>query len=277
MATLADLRAHFRVDTSGLESAIARLVETNAALRKRRALAKPERDLQAAMAKAFLRQGRAFLSRLALYKGRFPPAVREVAEMVPWEPLFDEAALETLDAFAKPLGSFAEAALQSGMVAAVAELNLDTAFDLKHPAAVDYLKRRGAEQVAGIAETTRKRLRTILTQAADEGWSYDKTARAIRARYADFSVTRARNIAVFELGDAYEHGNMLVAQDLQDAGLTMQKSWLTVGDHKVRPDHRANQEEGWIALDDAFQDGSDRPPTDPGCRCTLLMRRKPNE
>jgi hypothetical protein len=153
--------------------------------------------------------------------------------------------------------------------------------------AVDDLARRGAERVTGIAETTRKRLRTLLTRAADEGWSYQRTAKEITALYRGFAGpplavrprhlrSRAEAIAVFELGDAYEHGNLLVAQDLQDAGLEMEKSWLTVGDDRVRTDHRANQGEGWIPLDQAFGSGDDRPPADPGCRCTLLMRRKPD-
>jgi hypothetical protein len=280
-------------DRAPLVEAIDRLLESNAALRKRRALAPVERRVTAAMSKAFRAQGRAFLTRLALVRGNFPRGgngstaqeavyrspgngsapredcyrspVREVAAPVPWEPAFDEAALATLQAFADPLDAAAAEALAAGGQAGIADLALDTAFDLEHPAAVDYLRRRGAERVTAISDTTRTRLRTLLTQAASDGWGYDRTGREIRRLYRDFSVTRARNIAVFELGSAYEAGNMLVARDLQDGGVPMEKSWLTVGDHKVRPDHRANQAQGWIPLDSSFQDGSDRPPADPGC------------
>lgn len=267
-------------------AAIDHLLEANAALRKRRSLATPERELEAAMATAFAAQRRAFLSRLVVLKGRFPPAVREVAEVVQWEPLFDEAALETIRVFQGPLDEVTARALASGMLAAVADLSVETSFTLEHPAAVDYLRQRGADSVIGITQTTRNELRTILTQAADEGWSYNRTAKAITERYQRFAGrparryrhirTRAHAVAVFEVGNAYEHGNMLVARDLADAGLSMQKQWLSVGDRRVRPAHRANQAQGWIPLGDAFQDGSKRPPTDSGCRCTLLMRRKPD-
>jgi hypothetical protein len=261
-----------------LAEAIDRLTEANAARRKRRALAKPERTLAAAMHTAFRAQERAFLARLALIRGRFSPApLREAILDLPWEPLFDEAAQATVQAFAAPLDAAAAQALSSGMLAAVADLSIEGSFGLEHPAAVDYLRRRGAERVGQITNTTRTRLRSLLEQAADEGWSYDRTAREIRKQYAGFSATRARNIAVYELGDAYEHGNVLVARDLQDGGLAMEKSWLTVGDDRVRPDHRANQGQGWIPLDDTFGSGDDRPPADPGCRCTLLMRRRPGE
>jgi hypothetical protein len=277
---------------AAVSAAIVRIEEANAKVRKRRALAPLERSVEAAMRRAFRAQGRAFLARLALLKPLFPPggngsgaieagyrshAVREVASPVPWEPAFDEAALATIQAFSQPLDEVTAQALASGTKAALADLAVGGSFSLEHPAAVDYLRRRGAERVGQITDTTRTRLRTLLTQAADEGWSYDRTAREIRKRYAGFSATRARNIAVFELGDAYEHGNVLVARDLQDGGLAMEKSWLTVGDDRVRPDHRANQGQGWIPLDDAFGSGDDRPPADPGCRCTLLMRRRPDE
>ncbi len=259
-----------------LIEAIDRVIEANSAVRKRRALAKLERSLTVAMTKAFTAEGKAFLTRLGRLESRFPPAVREVAEPINWQPLFDEAALSTLNAFVQPIDEFTARALAAGMIAGVADLSVETSFTLEHPAAVDYLRDRGATQVARIRETTRDGIRSILSQAAEEGWSYERTARAIRERYAEFSRSRAKNIAVFELGDAYEHGNMLVGKELQSAGLTMQKAWLSVKDARVRPEHRENDDAGWIALDDTFPSGNDRPPTDPRCRCTLLQRRKPD-
>lgn len=260
---------------SAIIDAIDRLIEANAALRKEHALAKSERALAKAIDAAFRTQGRAFLKRFAKLRTRFPREIREVAEAIPWEPLFDDAELSTLQAFAQPLDEFTARSLLSGITAAIAELTVETSFTLEHPEAVEYLKQRGTERLTQINGTTRERLRLILEQAGEEGWSYNKTAKAIQEQFKTFSKQRAKNIAVFELGDAYEYGNMLVAKDLQSGGLEMQKNWLSVGDDRVRPDHRANQGQGWIPLDDAFQDGSDRPPSDPRCRCTLLMRRKP--
>ena len=262
-----------------LVEAIDRLIEANAALRKRRSLAKPERKLALAMARAFRAEERAFLSRLKEYSGRFPSEVRE-AEAVPWELLFDEAAADTMNRFEAALNGPTEQALQAGMDAGAMDLAVDatikTSFTLKHPDAVQFIKEHGADRIKRIRQTTRDGLRSILAQAADEGWSYDRTAEAIRKRYKHMSVERGRNIAVFELGDAYEHGNMLVGKSLQNAGLEMQKSWLTVGDSRVRPEHSANQAQSWIPFDDAFANDGDRPPSDPRCRCTLLMRRKPD-
>jgi hypothetical protein len=258
-----------------LIDAIDRLIEANTTLRRSRALTRPEQQLERAMRRAFLAQGRGFLKRFARLEPRYPPDLREAVES-DWLPIFDEVALETVQAFHKPLSEFTARALESGMLGAIADLGIDDAFDLKHPLAVDFMAKNGAGRVTAINATTRDYLRTILIQAADEGWSYDKTARAIRKRYADFSVKRARNIAVYELGNAYVEGTMIVARDLQSAGLEMQKKWISASDAKVRPDHRANDTEGWIPLDDVFQSGHDRPPTDSGCRCSLGTRRKPD-
>jgi len=257
-----------------LLDAIDHLIEANAALRKTRALAGPERRLERAMRRAFLAEQRAFLTRLAKLKSRFAPTVREVAEYADWEPLFSDAALETLQAFVAPIDEFTAKALLAGMLGAVADLDIETSFTLEHPEAVNYLRNHGANQVTRIRETTREQLRTILTQAANEGWSYDKTAKAIRQRYRHFGKERARNIAIYELGDGYEAGNLVVAKDLQAGGLEMQKSWLPAAN--PCPICQGNAAESWIPLDQAFSGGSDRAPGHVRCRCSTLFRRKPN-
>lgn len=65
---------------------------------------------------------------------------------------------------------------------------------------------------------------------------------------------------------------------LQNAGLEMEKSWLTVGDSRVSEGCAANAAAGWIGLEEEFpSDGTydrQRPPRFPGCRCDILYRRK---
>lgn len=258
-----------------LAESIDALIEANARVRKRSILAKLERRLQPQMAKAFREQQREFLSRLVRLKPRFESEIREAISAGEWMPMFDEAAIATLRAFADPIDSLTSKALQASMQATVAEVGVGTSFTLEHPLAVSFMRERAARQVSRINETTRDGLRSILSDAADNGWSYDRTAREIRRQYTDMSRRRARNIAVFELGDAYEAGNAIVAHSLQNAGLVMQKAWLSVGDDRVRPEHRENQAQGWIDIDDTFQSGHERPPTDPRCRCTVQYRRDP--
>lgn len=199
--------------------------------------------------------------------------------------IWAEVQLATVKIFATPIDAAVAKALEYGGLAMIAELGMGIKFDLKNPRAVDYLKDYGADLVKGINETTRDILQTLVTQAADEGWSYKKTAEAIIARFEDFAVgkpqahidSRAHLIAVTETGNAYEQGNMIVAKNLQDAGLTMEKAWSTVGDSKVSAGCVANEAEGWIALEQSHASGHQRPLRFPGCRCEERYRRKKDE
>lgn len=277
--------------SSTLLTALDRLLEANARLRKRRALSRLERRLTRAMQRAFRAQGRAFVRRLGALRDRFPretqreAALREAIEEFEWGPLFDDAVLATLRLFQEPLDEVARQALVAGALSAIAELQLDVSFSLEHPRAVQYIASVGAERVTRITDTTRDELRTILTQATSEGWSYDRTARAITAKYADFAgpplrgrpqhiASRAHLIAITETGDAYEAGNRAVADDLASAGLEMEKSWLIVGDERTCPICNGNAQAGWIPLERAFPSGHQQPTGHPGCRCTARWRRK---
>lgn len=270
-----------------LAEAIDRLTEANAFYRKRRALAKHERTLQRAMSRAFRAEGRAVVAGLATVQGSFPtPKLREAPAEAEWLQIWNDATTATLKAFLEPLTAGMESAFAAGIAATVAETGIAVSFDLAHPAAAAYVRDHGAEQVTRIRETTREELRRIMGQAIDEGWTFDQTARAIVARYRHFAgpargaapsphVSRAHAIAVYELGDAYEFATMATAREMQADGMVIEKRWLSAGDARVRPDHAANAAEGWMPLDQVFGSGHERPPTDPGCRCSLLTRRKP--
>lgn len=273
----------------------ARLLEaTRAALsfavhrRRTRALAKTILVGDRKLSNAFRQQGKAFLARLATQTGRFPTAeaLREGTSEAPdWEQLFTQAELETLSVFEGPISTIARQALEAGLRVGMADLKTTIAFDLKHPAAKAYLEDHGADLVKGINDTTRSRVRTIMTQAVDEGWSYNRTAKELKTLYDGFSVgkpqkhirSRAHLIATTEAGEAYEHGNMLVGQELAAAGLDMEKSWLSVGDSRVSAECLANEAAGWIPLADPYPSGKDRPLQHPACRCAGLTRLAPDK
>jgi hypothetical protein len=160
-------------------------------------------------------------------------------------------------------------------------LAIEGSFTLANPRAVAYLRDYGALRVAGINETTRQYLQTVITDGVEQGWSYNRMAKAISDRYAEFRVgvpqkgirSRAHMIAITEAGDAYSQGTMGVAQDLAAAGLAMEKHWLVTGG-EICPLCLGNGAEGWIPLDDDFSSGHSRPLGHPGCRCALQTRRR---
>lgn len=264
---------------SNLLPALDTFLEAASAAAKWRVVRAEEKKLQEAMRRAFDKQGVSFLRGFASLRGKFSEALSQDD----WISVFDAAAKETFTMFLDPLESTASAGLVKGAANLIADLGVEMAFNLKNPRAVTYLRQHGAENVRGINDTTRSYIQTVITQGVDEGWSYGRMAKAIETRYAEFAVgvpqehirSRAELIAVTESGMAYESGSSIVVADLQDGGLKMEKSWLTVGDNRVDPHCLANQAQGWIAFDDAFSDGSMQPLSHPACRCTALYRRKP--
>ncbi|MGE4535419.1 phage minor head protein [Halomonas sp.] len=273
-----------------LLEAVETFLETSAAVsfnrRKRRALKPIERRLELAMQRAFRRQGRVFVKKLATLKDRFPTEtsearLSEAIEEWEWLALYAAAVQETLKAFTEPIDLAARRALRAGALHVLADAGVALSFTLKNPRAVSFLKEYGAQRVTKINETTRDYIKSVVTQGVEEGWSYDKMARAITARYEEFAVgqpqqhiaSRAHLVAVTEAGEAYCEGNMEVAQDLEAAGLTMMKKWSTVGDSKVSDGCRDNEAVGWIPLNQAFPSGHQRPLRFPGCRCDLLTKR----
>lgn len=267
------------------------------ALKRSKKLIKREqiqRRLEIAMQKAFREQGKQFVRAMSKFKDRFTETAQIKSPfgddmvlsegMVPteWMFVFHLVAKNTTPLFEKPIDAAVQTSLLQGASNLIADLGMNIRFDLKNPGAVKYLDQYGAKQVTKINEATRDYLQTIMKQSADEGWTYDETAKAITERYREFEVgkpqahidSRAHLIAVTESGNASLEGQMIVAQDLQDAGVEMEKYWSTVGDDKVSQGCKENEEQGFIPLTVPFKSGHQRPLRFPGCRCDLLTRMK---
>lgn len=158
----------------------------------------------------------------------------------------------------------------------------DDMFNLKNPRAVEWAKKRAAEAVTGVNETTRREIKKIVSFGVDNGLAPGKIAGMITDKFIQFSVpiknrrtpNRATLVAVTELANAYCEANLQLAKELQDAGVSMVKMWLTVGDDRVSDGCRENQDKGWIGIDEEFPSGHQRPPRFPGCRCDLLTDMK---
>jgi hypothetical protein len=240
--------------------------------------------LAAKLGAAWIAEGAAFLKRLATLAPLFEGArAREAGPTVEqWLPLLAEAQRETQGLKLDAVGTAHEAALSAGATEGLTSLGMNARFDLRNPRAVQWLDDRGAWLVTRIDETTRTNIRHIVTNAAASGMSYDETAELITAQYAQFAVkkpqlhidTRAHLVAVTEVGEAYEHGNWIVAAEMEEAGVAIEKSWATMLDNRVSDGCRQNEAAGWIDFRQAFPSGHQRPLRFPGCRCALLTRPK---
>ena len=81
-------------------------------------------------------------------------------------------------------------------------------------------------------------------------------------------------IAINEIRERNSGAAEITANELKEAGFIIEKSWVTKGDNKVRPEHKANEAQGWISIDEDYQSGDSRPPTDQGCRCVQVYRSR---
>ncbi len=280
-------------------SAALRLVEAVTVAQKWRELDALVAKGQAAVGKAFVAQGRAFVRAFGELRPYFvesylPQRRRDAegggklreASPVPddvWLRLWDAVARQTLALMLAPIIDINELGLVLGAGALAGALGMDfeRAFSLKNPRAVAYLEQHGAALVTKINDETRSQMRTLLTQAVDEGWSYTRTAKAIREQFDGFAGLkpqqhirdRATLVAVTEAGQAYEEGSLIVAKGLGESGIPMQKYWRTSGDERVSQGCKDNQAAGWIGLEELFPSGHERPLRFPGCRCSAKYQR----
>lgn len=259
------------------------LLEAVVANHKERALAPVMVTLERKLAQAFQAQGQRFLRGFGALRSRFAESavLRETLTGDDWLRIFDTATGATTELFFGAIQDAARAALLLGAQNAIADVGIDSAFTLRNPRAEAYLQAHGYGLISQIDSVTRGNIATIVDEGVRAGWSYNATAREISRLYSEMAVgkpqrhieSRAHLIAVTEAGNAYEEGNAIVVRDLQDAGLRMEKKWLTVGDDRVSAGCRANEAEGWIPLERAHRSGHMQPLRFPGCRCTELYQR----
>lgn len=258
-----------------------RFLEAASVAEKWRQLRPEERSLISHIGRAFLAQKKLLLRHLRPYFAEARRANLREAMIDDWNQAFDEAANGTFDLFFEPIEGAIFVALLAGARDVISFVGSSISFTLRHPRAEAYMAEHGAGLITQINEVTRGNILTILNEGVREGWSYDRIARSISNMYSEMAVgrpqqhidSRAHLIAVTELGNAYEQGSAIVARELQDGGMPMEKAWLTVGDNRVSDGCRDNEAQGWIPLIATFASGHDRPLRFPGCRCTALYRR----
>ena len=243
------------------------------------ALSPHVQNVEDAFTDMFNQQQAVIQAALVVPAGQPEPSIDDVN----WDAILAGALVAGAQGAVNALASGVAAGMSAGAAANGGALALGLSFDVDNPQAVAYLQQHGAALVSQINETTRTQMQALLARARTEGWSYDRVAAEIIARWEQFAVgrpqehidSRAHLIAVTEIGNAYEEGTYQSAKRIQDIGIVMEKAWLTVGDARVCSEECAiNEAADWIPLLAVFPSGHERPLAHPSCRCTLLTRRK---
>ncbi len=262
-------------------SVLVRLLEAARLDQKHRSVLPAERKLQRALRSTWARQGRAVQSALRSNRPAGYTKVALTEALDPGDERIANAVREDV-ALVGRLEVLLVEVLARGAAESGRELSVTIGADFAgaDPGALAWLAERAGARVAGIDEVTRAYVRTILTDAGIGGWSYQRTSKALRERFAGFSAkqpqkhlrNRGEMIAVTEIGEAYEHGGRLVAKQLQGEGLDIEKQWLVAGDARVCPICAPAGTQGWIDENTAFSNGFDGPLGHPGCRCATARR-----
>jgi len=256
---------------------------------KREAILLPiEQKLEAALEEAFFRQGEVYVSMLKELKPWFP--VEQIKEAYIPTGLSDAALLALWEAvtawtwyfFEEPMNAAAVASMLAGKAVAIAELEWTGSFTLGFDEGLlNQIPALTKMQLHSINRTTQGYINTQIRHAMEEGWSYDRTAKAISTRFEEFAIgkpqlhiqSRAHLVAVTETGNLYVEANMQTARTIQDMGLPIEKYWANAGDDRVSDGCLANTAVGYIPLNDKFPSGHMQPLRFPGCRCDIYTRR----
>lgn len=154
--------------------------------------------------------------------------------------------------------------LQEGLLLTGMDINLDQVNEL----ALSWARDRAAALVTQLEGNTRDLVRDTVAEAIEQGWSADQLASELEAS-AGFDSDRAQMISRTELLAANNQGNLAGYKQARDSGVRVMKEWITAGDDLVSEECEANEDQGPIELDDAFDSGDDSPPAHPNCRCAV--------
>lgn len=228
--------------------------------------------LEKKIAKTFKAQRKDFVAKFKAMGGDVQEAKAE-----DWLKLWKGTAKKTAKVIVDDLDAAYEPALEAGALHSLGKATTGITFDVKSPAVVDWLDKRGAAQVAGINDHTEAQLRTLITSGREAGQSHSDIAKSIAAKFDGFgdgtSSSRAYRVAVTEIGSAYCRGQLEQGKQLADVGLDMEKSWVASGGSPCEI-CAGNAAQGWIPMDEAFESGDDCPLGHPNCFCDLRARLK---
>lgn len=259
------------------ETALLRFIEAAKRKKTTDVLAKPIKALDARISELFVRQGNDLVRALTPIKA----LLQEDAISKQFDKIFDAATASTSVDMLEALEKAYKVTLLMGAKSQLAEIGVKISFTLDNPRAAHYIALYGADQIAGIDETTKEDMRNLIKAGIMNGDSYSSIAASIKARYKYYGTgvpqkhirSRAELIAVTETGNGYQTGNYSSMQATQDAGIKMQKRWLTVGDLRVSDGCQNNQTQSWIGLNKEHSSGHLHPLRFPGCRCVELYQR----
>lgn len=152
---------------------------------------------------------------------------------------------------------------------------LGVSFDVFDERVLDAMNERRVVLAEQVTETTRRVMDARLMHVvAEEGWSIDDAAEAIRGVFGDLAGYRAETIARTEVVGGFNAASNIAARA---SGVVESREWYTAEDERVRPSHQRMHGERVRKPDQRYSNGllhPGDPDGDPGetinCRCVEL-------
>lgn len=267
-----------------------RLYEAASRVQRQRTIRKQETKLSVTFAKLFREQSAAFIPALmrhwSLAESIYLVTINDIPliEDASLDHVFDLSTNDVTDRYEEIAQRQLEVVYTLGSSDTTALLKLGLSFDIDSSLAQAYLSNYGVSLLAELNVTTKDRIKELVTSGVRDGLSYEKIAKNIKSEFSDYAKlpkygpkhirSRAQLVAVTEVGNAYQAASLASVRNAMAYGLKFEKKWSTTGDSRVSDGCQANSDQGWIDIDDSFASGDDRPLRFPGCRCSLLMRKK---
>lgn len=125
----------------------------------------------------------------------------------------------------------------------------------------------GDKEYAGIDAETASQINTILEDNLEKG--VEEVVAIMTSRIKEIATNRARLIATTEVANIVEESRYKMYEEAEYD----EKKWFDVNDENVRSSHAANERQGWIPINEPFQNGNMKAGEEPNCRCTVTYRR----
>jgi len=227
------------------------------------------RKLEREFAAMFAKQGRLFLAKLPTFARFF---LKEAAYDSDLVDAFSEVFDTTRSKAEKVLVDSMFDGLTLGYTTQAAEFGIEQSFKIEAKRATAWARANAAGKVTAIDDTTRESIQGAITRGIESGESYGAVARDIRDRFDGFTTQRAQLVAVQENAMAYEAGTRTLVDDIQAAGIKMEKMLDGPDDELTSELCRDDMAAGWIPADQPFPSGEMSAPIHVGCRHSTAYR-----
>ena len=166
--------------------------------------------------------------------------------------------------FSKEAKPFLGGVFETVGEAQLADLVIGIDFDVNNPRAQKWLGTRLEEYSKSVNGTTLDSIKRVLREGVAAGESIPDLQKRVQKVFKGCSEYRAQMISRTETIMASNQGSL---EAMRQSGVVEKKSWLTAGDDRVRPEHKAMNGET-VALEKNFSNGL-MVPGEPNCRCTI--------